>query len=108
MSICAYVCLCLCVCAHVLCVATINRGRFTGLNFHGFQEYRKSFSMNLYLYLYKLHIMALFKCFKCKAPQKFSHKKTSLGGIRESLAQHVFLRLRYMCYAVLTQLTSVH
>ena len=53
---------------------TVNRERFAGLNFcvfHNFQGYRRSFSMNIY----KLYIMALFKCFKCKAPQTFSHEK---------------------------------
>ena len=48
---------------------TVNGKRFAGLNFcvfGSFQEYHKSFS---YLYiLYKLRMMALLKCFKCKAP----------------------------------------
>ena len=30
-----------------------KRKRFTGLNFHGFQEYCESFSINIYLLLYK-------------------------------------------------------
>ena len=53
-----------------LCI-TVNRERFAGLNFcffRSFQGYRESFSV-------KLHIMALFKCFKRKGPQKFSCEK---------------------------------
>ena len=41
--------------------AYCKQGRLVGLNFHGFQEYRESFTVNIY----KLCIMALFKCFKC-------------------------------------------
>ena len=44
---------------------TVNGERFAELNFcifHSFQQH-------------KLCIMALFKCFKHKAPQKFSHEK---------------------------------
>ena len=47
--------------------------RFAGLDFCGFQEYHESFFMNIY-YIYKLHLMALFNYFKCKALQKFSHE----------------------------------
>ena len=62
----------------VLTIATIDTvkgGRFARLNFHSFhdsQEYHKSFSVNIYC---KLLIMALFDCFKRKAPQKFSDEK---------------------------------
>ena len=55
---------------------TVNRGRFAGLNFcifPGFQEYRKIFSVNVYL-LCKLCIVALFKYFKHKAPRSFPMK----------------------------------
>ena len=50
---------------------TVNGERFAGLNFCGFQGYRERFSVNIY----KLHIMALFKCFKSKALRKFSREK---------------------------------
>ena len=52
----------------------VNGERFAGLNFRvfrGFQEHRKSFPVNLYISF----IMALFKCCKHKAPQKFSCEK---------------------------------
>ena len=32
---------------HDLLFNTVNRERFAGLNFRGFQEYRKSFSVNI-------------------------------------------------------------
>ena len=46
----------------------ISKERFAGLNFrafHGFQKYRKSFSVNIYF------MVTLFKCIKRKEPQKF-------------------------------------
>ena len=42
-----------------------------------------------FIYVYDLHIMVLFKCFKHKAPWKFL-MKTSLGWISESLTQRIF------------------
>ena len=54
------------------CIAiTVNRERFAGLNFCSLQEYHESFIVNI---LYKLWIMALFKCFKRKALLKFSRE----------------------------------
>ena len=38
------------------------------LRFSWFSSIPQKFSVNLYLYLYKLRIMALFKCFKRKVP----------------------------------------
>ena len=55
-------------------LCTVNGERFTGLNFrifYGFQEYCESFSVTIH----KLHIMALFKCFKRKALQKYPREK---------------------------------
>ena len=52
-------------------VYTVNGERFTGLNFRGFQEHRESFPVNLYLYYYN----GLVKCYKLKAPRKFSREK---------------------------------
>ena len=49
---------------------TVNGERFAGLNFRGFEEYRKNFSVNIR----KLRIMALFKCFKRKVQRKFSRE----------------------------------
>ena len=52
-------------------ITTVNGERFAGLNFRGFQEHRESFPVNIY----KLRIMALFKCCKRKAPRKFFREK---------------------------------
>ena len=43
--------------------------------------------------LYKLCIMALFKCCNVRHRESFP-VKTTLGGIRESLAQRIFSRLQ--------------
>ena len=60
---------------NVTCVnITVNGERFAGLNFRVFQEHRESFPVNIYLY-YTNFIMALFKCCKHKASQKFSLEK---------------------------------
>ena len=51
--------------------------------------------------LYKLRIMALFKCCNVRYRKSFP-AKTTLGGIRESLAQRIFPRLcTYQYYAPL-------
>ena len=49
-----------------LCEHTINIERFPVLNFCVFQEYRESFSMSIFIYIHELHIITLFKYFKCK------------------------------------------
>ena len=43
----------------------------------------------IFIYIIQASYNGLFKFLKRKAPQEFS-MKTSLGGIRESLAQQIF------------------
>ena len=55
---------------------TINVKRFAGLNFHDFCSFKGTvnFSMNIFIYIYELCIMVLFKYFKHKAMKFFSQK----------------------------------
>ena len=80
-------------------IHTVNGERFAGLNFHifcSFQEYRKSFSMDIWLFiLYKFHIMGVLSV--NISHRKIFPMKTSLGGIHESLAQRIFPHLQYSC-----------
>ena len=68
-----------------------KQGRFARLNFHVFYSFllQKYFREYLFI-LYKVLIMALLKCFKCKGTAKVLPWKASLGGIHESLAQRIF------------------
>ena len=65
-------------------LATINGERFTGLNFC------------IFIYIIQALYNGVVKCFKHKTPQKFFCETTLLGGIRETLAQQIFLYLWYV------------
>ena len=53
---------------------TVHGERFAGLNCRVFAVF-KSIAEVFHEYLFKLHIMVLFKCFKRGALQKFSREK---------------------------------
>ena len=71
-----------------------KRGKIRWAKLSRFSRAPRKFSRES---LYKLHIMALFKCCNVRHRKSFP-VKTTFGEIRESLAQQISSHLRYVLY----------